>query len=263
MTGTLIDIFISIMGSTTWIKFEDNYRFIHECTKGAYDCVGDMKRSGVEWDKTIIKEARELIAFEPLKSMSISNENWQFAKDTFLYEVKSAIEHYYSVDFEKQSIQVRALFMCGRDIFPKPQQDTSEPQQGQITPEGNEQAPDTTPEPPQVPTINNTDRERWVYGSALKKDYMIKNENNTYKWKKDKVLLAYMCGRLYCDDRVISNGTQYVRGNKRLPNQELNTLFNISTKKGIGGNRDNIKEHDPPKDYNLINDIFKEVEKTG
>ena len=142
---------------------------------------------------------------------------------------------------------------------PEPQQDTIEAQQGQITPEGN----NTTPEPPQVPTIKNTDRERWVYGSALDKDYMIQNENKTYTWKKDKVLLAYMCGRLYCDDRVISNGTQYVRGNKRLPNQELNTLFNISTKKGIGGNRDNIKEYSPPKDYNLINDIFKEVEKTG
>ena len=261
MTGTLIDIFISIMGSTTWIKFEDNYRFIHECTKGAYDCVGDMKRSGVEWDKTIIKEARELIAFEPLKSMSISNENWQFAKDIFLYEVKSAIEHYYSVDFEKQSIQVRALFMCGRDIFPKPQQDTSEPPQGQITPEGNEQAPDTTPEPPQVPTINNTDKERWVYGIALEKGYIRKNDDGvSYSITEtiNKSAIAYMCGRLYCFDKVIGGYISNIA--HELP-RGIKKKFggtDIAQKRQSMIWKANKNKNYTPHDYEKIDDIFKE-----
>ena len=80
---------------------------------------------------------------------------------------------------------------------PEPQQEQGNTlQEQQAAPEGNQ-------EPQQILTINNTTKEKMVFGRALAKEYM-ELINGCYMWKKSKSLLAYMCGRLYCG-ALVSN----------------------------------------------------------
>ena len=273
MTGTLLDILYKHQNWWNWVNIPYIKKEMDNCAIEYVESLRNYNSNNLY--NAINKQIEELIAFNPCNTGDWYEpfNNWNDMDLTLLSDVKEGFLwsiRYYMKNFGYDVKQVN--FPEGMieneqtpDTTPEPQQDTIEAQQGQITPEGN----NTTTKPPQVPTINNTDRERWVYGSALKKDYMIKNENNTYKWKKSKALLAYMCGRLYCDDRVISYGTQYERGRekngkpKRLPNAELKKLFNVTTKEGIGGDRRNNFKN-PPTDYGKIDEIFKEVEeKTG
>lgn len=119
---------------------------------------------------------------------------------------------------------------------------------------GKQQPQSLNPEPQQILTINNSTKERMVFGSALKKEYM-ELINGCYKWKKTKSLLAYMCGRLYCGDRVKVDESDYSeelkKGKNQLPRQALQQLFNID----VGNNRDQLKA--PPRNYYLIDDLFK------
>lgn len=137
---------------------------------------------------------------------------------------------------------------------PEPQQEQGNDQQEQQKETQQAVAPEDNQEPQQILTINNTTKEKTVFGRALVKEYM-ELINGCYKWKKTKSLLAYMCGRLYCGDRVIVDESDYseelIKGKSQLPRQELQQLFNVD----VGNNRDQLKA--PPRKYSLIDSLFK------
>ena len=64
-----------------------------------------------------------------------------------------------------------------------------------------------------------------------------------------------MCGRLYCGDIIIEDSNDYstklIKGKHQLPEREVNELFG----KKVSASRNMLK--DPPKDYYIIDDFFK------
>ncbi len=119
----------------------------------------------------------------------------------------------------------------------------------------------TTPEPQHqeqtastIPTIHDTDKERLVFGNALQKQYMTL-QNGCYKWILSKSLLAYMCGRLYCGDRIKEDdsdySTEYIKGTIQMPAQEVKALFGAD----VASNRYSI--HTPPRNSWKIDELFK------
>lgn len=131
---------------------------------------------------------------------------------------------------------------------PEPQQGEQEqqPQQGEQE-QQNEKGKE-------IPTLKNTDKERLVFGNALKKQYMSLDKDK-YKWHKPYNLLAYMCGRLYCGDRVIDiDGTEELKkGYRQMPRTAVKELFSGID---VANNRYSMKE--PPTDYWIIDDLFKD-----
>ena len=143
---------------------------------------------------------------------------------------------------------------------PQPQQKHTEaPQQpiggnsGELAGNSKENAPAAPQQPIGIITINNTDLEISVYNKAITKEYMTQKPDGTYKWNKTNRLLAYMCGRLYCGDRVREDKsdytTKYKKGRGKLPAKELKKLFGVD----IGKTRDNI---DVPGHYDIIDELF-------
>ena len=119
----------------------------------------------------------------------------------------------------------------------------------------------TTPEPQRqeqtastIPTIHDTDKERLVFGNALQKQYMTL-QNGCYKWILRKSLLAYMCGRLYCGDRIKEDdsdySTEYIKGKTQMPAKEVKALFGDD----VASNRYQIRT--PPRDSWKIDELFK------
>lgn len=120
-----------------------------------------------------------------------------------------------------------------------------EPQQEQ---QGIEQTAST------IPTINDTDKEKLVFGNALQKQYM-SLDNGSYKWTLTKSLLAYMCGRLYCGDRIKEDDSDYsntyIKGNTQMPAQGVKDLFGVD----VASNRYSIKA--PPRNSWKVDELFK------
>ena len=144
---------------------------------------------------------------------------------------------------------------------PQPQQKHTEaPQQpiggisGELAGNGNENAPEALQQSIRIITINNTDLEISVFSKAITKGYIILKPDGTYEWNKTNRLLAYMCGRLYCGDRVKEDKsdytTEYKKGRGKLPAKELKNLFGVD----VGKTRDNI---DVPEHYDIIDELFK------
>lgn len=52
----------------------------------------------------------------------------------------------------------------------------------------------------------DTELARKVFAKAIEAGYM-KEDGTHYKWNESKVLLAYMCGRIYCGDKPMKNHT--------------------------------------------------------
>lgn len=103
-----------------------------------------------------------------------------------------------------------------------------------------------------IPKLRGTRQEKEVFEKALQKELMVLCDGG-YKWTKSKALLAYMCGRLYCGDRIKEDDNEdrhYKKGRQQLPAKELKALFN----ENVGGNRDAIKA--PPRNYWIIDDLF-------
>lgn len=124
--------------------------------------------------------------------------------------------------------------------------DTPEPQQEQT---GTEQTAST------IPTIKDTDKERFVFRNALQKQYMTL-QSGCYKWCLNKTLLAYMCGRLYCGDRikedVIDYSKVYIKGKTQMPAQEVKALFGGVD---VAANRYSIKA--PPRNSWKVDELFE------
>lgn len=50
-----------------------------------------------------------------------------------------------------------------------------------------------------LPPRLDTELARKIFDKAIEEGYIIINDNH-YEWTLNKVLLAYMCGRIYCED---------------------------------------------------------------
>lgn len=103
-----------------------------------------------------------------------------------------------------------------------------------------------------IPTIKDTEKERNVFENALKKQYMTLN-NGCYKWNLTKSLLAYMCGKLYCDDRIKEDdyNLEYKKGKAQMPAQEVKKLFGGVD---VASNRYSIKA--PPRNSWKVDELF-------
>lgn len=103
-------------------------------------------------------------------------------------------------------------------------------------------------------TINDTDKKKFVFGNALQKQYM-SLDNGSYKWTLSKSLLAYLCGRLYCGDRIKEDEsdyrTEYIKGRTQMPAQEVKALFGVD----VASNRYSIKT--PPRNSWKVDELFK------
>jgi hypothetical protein len=79
-----------------------------------------------------------------------------------------------------------------------------------------------------------------------------------YHWKGDKVLLAYMCGRIYCGD-IPKKGRYEDRpiwkygNNDNFPDKDLNELFNVTL---LRQSRQNRKDATVPNNSSRIDDFF-------
>lgn len=182
--------------------------------------------------------------------------------DKGIYLSEAFIKKYETVDFVGISFgkYVRDCYNVRKWHTPEPQQKHTEaPQQpiggnsGELAGNGKENVTEALQQPIRIITINNTDLEISVFGKAITKGYIILKPDGTYEWNKTNRLLAYMCGRLYCGDRVKEDKsdytTKYKKGRGTLPAKELKKLFGVD----VGKTRDNINV---PGHYDIIDELF-------
>lgn len=99
---------------------------------------------------------------------------------------------------------------------------------------------------------------RTVFAKAVAAGYM-EEDGSHYRWRKGtKVLLAYMCGRIYCGDvPEYSKHEQksfWKFGNGLFPDVELNALFEQT---GIGQSRQNRRDMLVPANAGEIDKLFQ------
>lgn len=96
-----------------------------------------------------------------------------------------------------------------------------------------------------------------VYAKAIEAGFM-EECGSHYKWKESKVLLAYMCGRIYCGDYPerlkMETKTYWKFGAEFFPDTELGVLFDVSD---IGQSRQNRKDLTVPKNFQKIDNFFE------
>ena len=99
---------------------------------------------------------------------------------------------------------------------------------------------------------------RIVFSKAVEAEYM-EEAGSHYSWKGTKVLLAYMCGRIYCGDvPEYSKHEQksfWKFGNGLFPDVELNALFEQT---GIGQSRQNRRDMPVPANAGEIDKLFSD-----
>ena len=103
----------------------------------------------------------------------------------------------------------------------------------------------------------NTELAKKVFGKAIEAGYM-EECGSHYKWNESKVLLSYMCGRIYCGDYPerlkMETKTYWKFGTELFPDTELCVLFATSD---IGQSRQNRKDLTVPKNFHKIDIFFK------
>ena len=104
----------------------------------------------------------------------------------------------------------------------------------------------------------NTELAKQVFSKAIDAGY-IEDCGTYYKWNASKVLLAYICGRIYCGDVPKSSSydekPSWKFGNKGVfPDSELNVLFKVSD---IGQSRLNRKDLPVPSKSQEIDNFFE------
>lgn len=109
----------------------------------------------------------------------------------------------------------------------------------------------------ELPERLKTELAEKVFGKAIEAGYM-EECGSHYKWNESKVLLSYMCGRIYCGDYPecfkMETKTYWKFGTELFPDTELCALFTTSD---IGQSRQNRKDLTVPKNFHKI-DIFFE-----
>ena len=87
---------------------------------------------------------------------------------------------------------------------------------------------------------------------------LMEENGDHYKWKQSKVLLAYMCGRIYCEDRPkydrIEDKTFWKFGRTEFfPESDLNELFEVTD---LAQSRQNRKDSPVPQGSDKIDELF-------
>ena len=160
-----------------------------------------------------------------------------------------------------------AIFACGAEkihevslkSIPVQEVQTNEPHEEPISkqeiPEDDEVKDDN--EDLHLPAKLDTQRARDIFSRAIEAGLMEENGNH-YKWNGTKVQLAYMCGRIYCEDRPKyderAEKTYWKFGwSDFFPDSELNDLFEETD---LGQSRANRKDLAVPQGSNKIDDLF-------
>ena len=268
---TLFDIFYQHtewwcnpdLGHDTQGKYGDVLKEMEDC---ALEYARSIKDTGDRWKRVIENETRELCRANHYSwNLRGDKKEWHdtVVRD-FLIRIRKAIEHCYGYNFTELPKSILPSYGIYCDEWPtnrKPQQkDIEAPQQpivgnsGELAGNGNENVTEALQQPIRIITINNTDLEISVFGKAITKVYITLKPDGTYEWNKTNRLLAYMCGRLYCGDRIREDKSDYTTGYKKgrgkLPAKELKNLFGVD----VGKTRDNI---DVPEHYDIIDELFK------
>ena len=98
-----------------------------------------------------------------------------------------------------------------------------------------------------------------IFAKAINEGLMEVNGSH-YKWKQPKILLAYMCGRIYCNDRPMPDHGKEGKfiwnpgDDSSFPDFDLNALFQT---KDIGQSRNNRKFCPLPNDFDIIDRFFE------
>lgn len=88
---------------------------------------------------------------------------------------------------------------------------------------------------------------------------LIKKDCGHYKWvsSKNRVLLAYLCGRIYCNDKCeydrIEKKFIWKPGKGTFPGSDLSSLFN---EPNLSQYRQNRKGLTAPEDFQIIDKLF-------
>lgn len=159
---------------------------------------------------------------------------------------------------------------------PEALQQPNEGNNGELAGNGNEAQPEPTAKPiveivkEQLPTIYDDEEmknlEQRVFYNAINKKYMVlRDDEKAYIWKENKQLnlLAYMCGRLYCDDKVVQRQDRYgkyhkkvIKGGRMKKASSIKDLFNGID---IANNRYQLlRNENVPEGYRLIDNLFEQ-----
>ena len=109
----------------------------------------------------------------------------------------------------------------------------------------------------QLPASLDTDYARKIFAKAIEAG-LITLRDGSYKWNESKVMLSYLCGRLYCGDKPhydkVANETEWVLGEKVFPDKEIGALFGLSQ---VGQSRLNRGALKAPKNHKIIDKLFE------
>lgn len=98
-----------------------------------------------------------------------------------------------------------------------------------------------------------------IFAKAINEGLMEVNGSH-FKWKRSKILLAYMCGRIYCNDYPMPDRGKEGKfiwnpgDDSSFPDNDLNALFQT---KDIGQSRNNRKFCPLPNDFDIIDGFFE------
>ena len=119
---------------------------------------------------------------------------------------------------------------------------------------------DRVPDPHKVtlPSRLDTEVARRIFAKAIEKGYIVADGDH-YEWTLNKVLLAYMCGRIYCEDypekTKYDDKVFWMPGRVELfPGTELDKLFNM---KDLTQSRHSRKNKAAPVGSEKIDKLFE------
>ena len=109
-----------------------------------------------------------------------------------------------------------------------------------------------------LPSRLDTELARKIFDKAIEEEYIIINDDH-YEWTLNKVLLAYMCGRIYCEDypekTIYDEKMYWMPGRVELfPGTELDKLFNM---KDLTQSRHTRKNKAAPTGFEKIDKLFE------
>ena len=118
--------------------------------------------------------------------------------------------------------------------------------------------PDSEHDKVTLPPRLDTELARRIFAKAIDEGYIIIDDDH-YKWTLNKVLLAYMCGRIYCEDYPEKNRYDdklfWMPGRVELfPGAELDKLFNM---KDLTQSRHSRKNKAAPIGSEKIDKLFE------
>ena len=238
------------------IDIDKDIRFIYDCAKKLsvdvrkyIDSDSDIKRVLYEDNKTELDN-------EPLSTKELAKELSRIEGGA--ENIARTIDNYFTRRGEPHPGQTK-----------KPHPEPPNIESGEIQGSGKETPPEAL-KMENLPTIYDDEatkqREQRVFCKAIKNKWMKLNESgNGYIWDKTKGYnhLAYMCGRLYCDDKIDigTDGVTYIykSGGRLTVAAKLKELFGGVD---VGQNRSEVLrpkqiKGDRLKNWRKIDILFK------